>query len=88
VCHGCGTFHIKRAVFISSSLSIGMPREADGRMWCIPAYGCPECMKEPATADRSSKIARAFDHGMSPEARVKMEREWPEVKARLEAEQR
>lgn len=88
VCHGCGKFHEVLACFLSSPMGYSFPgSEGSNTTWCIPALGCPECMAiGKDETDRSKKpIARAYDHGPSPETRERMNREWPAVRAKLEA---
>lgn len=79
VCHGCGSFHVVRASFLGSSLSIGFKGKAHGVTWCIPAHGCPMCASQKAEG-RTGRIAQAFDKGMAPasyaEAVRQFESEW------------
>lgn len=87
VCHGCGCFHEKQAFFLSPPIGYSFPGSAPDITWMIPALGCPACMAiGKGQGDRSKNpIAMAFDHGSSPEARARMNEEWPAVRARLEA---
>lgn len=71
VCHGCGAIRQEVSSFLSSSLSIGAKLD-DGRMLCVPAWGCRACVTDPA-----KPIRHAFDHGMTAEARARFESEIP-----------
>lgn len=87
VCHGCGAFHELETAFLSSPLAIsfdvpGEPR----RSWCVPMRACPTCHAIVTERREDHPIARAFAHGMTPEARARANREYSETwLARLEA---
>jgi hypothetical protein len=81
-CHGCGAIHEKISYFLSVPMMIGMPTLEDGTTWVLPALGCPACMEKGKKAQEEAKalgtfsskarygpVARAFDNGMTPEAR-------------------
>jgi hypothetical protein len=84
VCHGCGRFHEKKAMFLSAPMSYGFPG-VNGTTWSIPALGCPECMATPRDANGDGPIGRAWKHGATPEAKARMNAEWPEWRTKLEA---
>ena len=80
VCHGCGTFHIIRASFLSAPMMI---RVGD---WCLPALGCRNCQYCPRDAQGDGPIGRAWKHGMTPEAFAEAQRQFnTEWRATLEA---
>lgn len=71
VCHGCGSFHSQRAEFLSAPGAIAFEVDGGARTWTVPTLGCPACMATPRDPERPREhpIARAFDKGMTREAR-------------------
>lgn len=86
VCHGCGAFFELEASFLSSPLAIQFEVPGEKRSWCVPMRGCPTCAAIVTERREDHPIARAFAHGMTPEARARANREYAETwLARLEA---
>lgn len=56
VCHGCGHIRKHRAMFLSTPLSLSAKRE--NTTYCIPAFGCSDCI-------RSAAIKTAYDKGVT-----------------------
>lgn len=86
VCHGCGSFHIIRTAFLGSALSLSFNQQ-DGdtrRVWVVPAHACPTCHAIKTDKREDHPIARAFNHGMTPEARALANTQFTEWLPRLE----
>lgn len=65
LCHGCGTLHVQEAYFISTPLGFSA-KFADGSSICLGCHGCEACRVNP-----EKPIKRAWENGMSAEAREK-----------------
>ena len=69
-CHGCGTIHEHRAMFLSSPLAVSV-LNADGKEITLGCYACSDCQKP----ENGHRIKDAFNHGMSPAAHERLKAE-------------
>jgi hypothetical protein len=77
VCHGCGKFHVVRAMFMSMPLATMFDDPDNSRKrWCVPNRGCDDCIG-------TGIIKTAYEKGMTPEARERANREFVEWLPRL-----
>jgi hypothetical protein len=78
-CHGCGAFHVVRSRFLGAGLLLRFDStQRPGVLWAVPAHACPTCHALKPERIEDHPIRRAFDHGMTAEARARADREFRE----------